>query len=816
MFLKNPKNENFEHLTSIYESWSHFKPELKKILDQRGLPQLALMRVSCFNEHGRPSIEKISLDNFFNDIRNAKKHMVLCLEAETERKCDSFLLLSLIFAIVIMLYGKRSKAVADVPATIRPITAILAKFLCCQADEAKYGFLRRFMSIASNSSLSLPLLEALKFTYDNGLEVQFKAQHFHRIRLDFSSIDLLPPSDVCNELKTVRACFEEDLLQSSSESSLNGFVWFPIFTGLFKDHQIYNHENLKFRLVQEWQASKLFQKEDSNRRVDYAVVIESLGNVEDDLIAPCPVLLVESGADLEAENHEHKDQAKISCLMSACCMNLAHEMIKKGKKPEPVRVYGLLLGGTFARILVARPIVANIENDFYEVYATVSCDDSWGFDLRDDTNAQSSHELDPDSPKAFELFESDLAPSEPLPTIPASEELKDFFALIPTEPRRLQPAPDIPYEGSITADGLRKCELIVETVKARISLMRSNDCVETENRRFNSNYDPGIFYSTSGRSTKQTPSKSKLQVRPALNLDDEENNLSDPTNSPSSKRKRVMRLELTKETNYTELEINRRLYAMFPTFFARLYSYKLNQDETTSYVFENMIPLVENGWFGKIFENCNHSEFLLECSKFLLDCCFGLFLLHKHMKFIHSDISASNIMFSSIDRVWKLIDFDQAMPTAESLITSRKAGTKFFRAPEAQETGLFTEASDVYSLGKVGLELFFCHLTQFYLDEDKTINRAVDRLNGCFVMMTENNPSKRMSLLEAMKIALEVVELLDNDDQLVNDSVVISVESLFAKNEYKKPKYSVPDQSPNVNNSSFANIECALVSEKAN
>lgn len=54
---------------------------------------------------------------------------------------------------------------------------------------------------------------------------------------------------------------------------------------------------------------------------------------------------------------------------------------------------------------------------------------------------------------------------------------------------------------------------------------------------------------------------------------------------------------------------------------------------------------------------------------------------------------------------WKLIDFDLSCSIEESLMTPRVAGTEDYVASESEESGIFTEKSDVYSLGKVFIGL---------------------------------------------------------------------------------------------------------------
>ena len=134
---------------------------------------------------------------------------------------------------------------------------------------------------------------------------------------------------------------------------------------------------------------------------------------------------------------------------------------------------------------------------------------------------------------------------------------------------------------------------------------------------------------------------------------------------------------------------------------------------------------------------------------------------------------------SKADKVWKIIDFGQSLPIAESLTTVRKAGTKLFRAPEVEQSGIFTELSDIYSLGKVGYELFFLSMVGLSLEVKKSLVKAIDRINSCFYRMQEDDPSKRPSLLEVMTIAFEVIESLHIQLDLSGDLVIPAVKPLI-------------------------------------
>ena len=44
--------------------------------------------------------------------------------------------------------------------------------------------------------------------------------------------------------------------------------------------------------------------------------------------------------------------------------------------------------------------------------------------------------------------------------------------------------------------------------------------------------------------------------------------------------------------------------------------------------------------------------------KFMLDCLFGLYLLHQKLGYLHLNICPENVLFSLKDNIWKLVNFD--------------------------------------------------------------------------------------------------------------------------------------------------------------
>lgn len=134
----------------------------------------------------------------------------------------------------------------------------------------------------------------------------------------------------------------------------------------------------------------------------------------------------------------------------------------------------------------------------------------------------------------------------------------------------------------------------------------------------------------------------------------------------------------------------------------------MSADNKIAYTFERMKPLVtpEIGFSALLFSLDPFAN-LVNMTKLTIDCLFELHLLHSVIGVIHRDISPVNIMYSEIDGIWKILDFNLSITTAKAKVDrSRVVGTRGFIAPECLERSEYSESSDVFSLGKVPLKVF--------------------------------------------------------------------------------------------------------------
>ena len=128
--------------------------------------------------------------------------------------------------------------------------------------------------------------------------------------------------------------------------------------------------------------------------------------------------------------------------------------------------------------------------------------------------------------------------------------------------------------------------------------------------------------------------------------------------------------------------------------------------------------------------------------------------MHEVAGVLHSGISISTIKYSRSDELWKLIDYSESMDISESLRTPRTTFFDDFQAPEVQRPGIFTTASDVYSLGKALYSLWFIHFkTSLFFDcAGERDSLELFRLFFPMIMcMQDENPQNRPTVVEALR-----------------------------------------------------------------
>jgi len=244
-----------------------------------------------------------------------------------------------------------------------------------------------------------------------------------------------------------------------------------------------------------------------------------------------------------------------------------------------------------------------------------------------------------------------------------------------------------------------------------------------------------------------------------------------------------------------ELQILRKV-ALFPRHFPVISDYKIILESEDSgmieYEMEDLKAIFNqrHGTWHEVMLLEDPVEALVGCLTFVLDCLYSLYLLHEHFGFVHSDISLWNIMYSESSDSWKLIDFDQSLELEESVKTSRTAGTPGFTAPESLASGIFTKASDVFSLGRViHLGFFGSILKKICVEEyDEPLPVEIVKMGHKFINLVNEmispNPTDRPSTTAAI---VEIAEMLEYFDNFVDNSIYPSIQMLIReKNEMKR------------------------------
>ena len=183
-----------------------------------------------------------------------------------------------------------------------------------------------------------------------------------------------------------------------------------------------------------------------------------------------------------------------------------------------------------------------------------------------------------------------------------------------------------------------------------------------------------------------------------------------------------------------EVKLYRKFLGGCSEIFPKLVEYFNSEDDEELFhlVIEKMDPLIcrrgeatvlsEHLWYQ------NSAEALFKTVKFAIELLNGLDLLHAVFGYVHSDISPNNVMFSAGSGIWKLIDFGDSMEINLSVSVSRVAGTSEYISPESLETGIFTEASDVFALGRVIVDVLYYKLA----DKFESRSRRGDSLYKLF------------------------------------------------------------------------------------
>ncbi len=322
---------------------------------------------------------------------------------------------------------------------------------------------RRLLFIAKRFGVAIPYLEKLLISLRNGGLHSFPLDCFERLTFSFKRINQTD-FDYSEAFKIPISSFKKDLLLNSSEYCLTELGWNLIFLIAFRHGLSLQPRVADFRIVSQWDSSNLRSNANS-RFVDWAVVMDSLNPSSRQEI---PIFMIEAGVELVPSTLFHKDFKKLCCLMTAACFELAYDLISVRKKPELARIYGLLVSGTEARLLIAHPVLTLI-NDVWQMHVNISGEDSWAIHLLNEGPLPEvdSHEL----ASGRVVFETVSPPTSQFPRFRRNS-VRTVSTSSSGNAQKLEQS--IHYTASISVNAFHKCVFVAEMVKATANLIQFN------------------------------------------------------------------------------------------------------------------------------------------------------------------------------------------------------------------------------------------------------------------------------------------------------------------------------------------------------
>lgn len=676
---------------------------------------------------------------------------------------------------------------------------------------------RRIIKTCLNGGIPVHLLDSASVQIKIGRSRIMQSKDFDQIEIFFGDHEKIAGS-VIEKLKSFKEDLKDHLFNTSPEAALRLIFWDPVINRILQ----HGSEGQKkvYLLEPEWETKSLFS-EHTRQKIDHAVTFE-LGD------KTYPMLFVEMGKEPFDLDNPHKDQSKLLGIVSQACIDLAYGLIAKKKKPEVARTCGIWIGGLRIQFLVAQAVVSELPDGKHEIHANISINPHWLFDLSQpqvtsrcpNVCCKASGNFEPMAYERIKKGNLDIGRYPFIVDDPSRDfEEKDLEPSVSAQ-QPTSSSTDVKTKlltGEIDESALKILNFFLQYVKSRITVILSDEStVENDNREFRDKGVMGIFVESRYSSKSETPQKRQIRSASA----------SEHVNSPLSKKSTKhenLDLFVMQKPFSKELEIILKL-CMFPDCFPVLFDFEIissDEEVLVQYEFEElkMIFDIESNSISPLILRDSPKNTLFGCLNFTIECLYGLYLLHEFFGLVHSDISINNIMFSDLTCTWKIIDFDQCLEVSESLKTPRTAGTHGFIAPEAQESGIFTKESDIYSLGKVFVILFdFLILRDICVNEEEgQVSEKVRAIGGQFRLiinrMIRSNPSERPSALQALDQLFILFEnfsflneiplyssirmlLRKNRENLNIASIQEKLEKIHVTSDVKRPKISEEKEQP--------------------
>lgn len=702
------------------------------------------------------------------------------------------------YFLVCIKYNNKKYPIAAIP-TI-PKTIVLKAILLMGFHVKKLEPYRRLVGICYNGGIPIDYLKIAKIKIGNEF---LCAADFDHVEINF---ERYTEYDFCIDyIGLAIENMKKQLFKSSSEATIRSLFIDNVITSFFCDYEGSRLIQLTdFKLISEWQSRSIFPDFDQ-RIVDFVALIKTLNK-------EIPILIIEIGKKNFNCSHSHKDFKKLLGLMSATCISLAHELNDQGKMAELSRVYGIWIGGSTIHFCVAHPVLTRDDEGKYEIHCNLSFPDYWKFDILTRESQRSSSVPLKSIDFAGEL---EILIDGRLTTIPSITEeeitshlynnnnevnLTDFgdeSEASGNDDDFIEKNDNNLYQGHINLVTLKKLKLFIECVKKRMKLISEDSKPSNTPRELKGPNMKGIFYDSLD-SAHQTPESKKLKFPNISN--DLKKNLFPPSNNGINNTKTIIKKSLK------ELRIYRKLSSMFPTVFPRLLDANVQENKEgvlIYYTFEELKPILDTKDYSissELIYMKTFSSSFIEAIKFCSQCFYGLYLLHQVVGIIHSDLSIKNIMYSPLDMTWKILDFDQSEEIFKSKKYKRIAGTTGYIAPEALNEGIFSESSDIYSLGQVILNVFYPvlldQLDDLEVDSDDSDENLEDskcwkylfsKFEQIMLNLVSKDPKKRHSVIEALDGFFEIWSILQKAGIISIDNNFIMIKNCLEQglNELK-------------------------------
>ncbi len=432
-------------------------------------------------------------------------------------------------------------------------------------------------------------------------------------------------------------------------------------------------------------------------------------------------------------------------------------------------------------------------------------------DTDDEDDDDDIDDLSPDGSEELELVEGDILSNQAAASSRPAQQLEEFSTPVPATPATPNEGT---IESSITRTPVNPPAQIGSRKRVRIDRSAYYDRLPSEFalKRLSFFYDnvlqrhmklmsldtidcpfppvpdcDSCLIGPDARSVTETVKEKRITPEPS----------SRTTSSPNAVADPYERTVVMIKGCQFEQATYRKIALTCPSFFARTFSIKPLEAGKWRFEFERMIPMLCPN--NTTHYQLNAYLFIPDTDRrlliglgFVLDTLVGLRLLHKSIGVLHCDISPNNIMYSQFDDCWKINDFDRAVQIKEAPRKCSSRGTPEFIAPEVFAKGALSEASDVYSLGRVfGFLIRPFIQPAFRRARPQAQVLAYNTFQALCTRMTVSWPSSRPCLDEAIKTILGVyTPLLPTNSQ--PSQVVRAAEEIVYEFDLAAAKASVP------------------------